>query len=218
MGRNLDPLHYLSRSLELDPCHIEAACLRSKLLIDSGKAELAIEFLKSFLTKSNQHSQPHNFLALAYLNSGQVDAADIAISEALAINPRSMDALYTASQIRKAKGDKFSAYYYLERIMRNGEHSSEILWEMSSLIDDKTERKKKINLLEIALSLNSNDAKIFGELMITYSKLFDESLPPNELSNIQKTLIEHTNNLCFQNLPDNLKLKIYNFSKLKHPM
>ena len=216
MGLNLDPIHYLSRSLELDPSHIEAASLRSKILINSGEAELAIQFLKSFLSKSSEHSKLHNLLALAYLKCGQVDKADSAVCEALAINPRSKDALYTASQIRKAKGDKFSAYHFLERIMRYGECSSETLWEMSMLIDDKTELKKKVNLLEIALSLNCNDNKIFEELMITYCKLHDQTNSSNEVTNLHKTLIEHTNNLCFSNLSDDLKLKIHNLIKDTH--
>ena len=216
MGHNLDPIHYLSRSLELDPFHIEAASLRSKIFIDSGEAELAIQFLKSFLSKSTEHSKLYNLLALAYLNCGQVDKADTAVCEALAINPRSKDALYTAFQIRKAKGDKFSAYHFLERIMRYGECSSEILWEMSKLIDDKTELKKKVNLLEIALSLNCNDEKIFGELMITYCILLDQTQSSNEETNLHKNLIEHTNNLCFLNLSDDLKLKIHNLLKDTH--
>jgi len=216
MGHNLDPIHYLSRSLELDPLHIDAATLRSKILIDTGEAELAIQFLKSFLNKSSEHSKLHSLLAQAYLNCGQLDKANTAICEALAINPRSKDALYTASLIRKAKGDKFSAYHFLERIIRNGESSSEILWEMSMLIDDRTELEKKVNLLEIALSLDCNDTKIFGELMITYCKLLDQNQSSNEVTNFHKTLIEHTNNLCFSNLSDDLKLKIHNLLKVTH--
>ena len=52
--------------------------------------------------------------------------------------------------------------------------------------------------------------------MITYCILLDQTQSSNEVTNLHKNLIEHTNNLCFLNLSDDLKLKIHNLLKDTH--
>ena len=131
--------------------------------------------------------------------------AEDANGNALSKSPRNKGFLETAFRIKEAKGDKFSALHFLERIIRYGTESFEIYWEMSNLLTDPAERIKRINVLEIAHSLNQSNHKIYKTLIGSYCDYF-ESIKYNKshigLFKTFKDRIETTNGF---DLPPPLK-------------
>ena len=116
--------------------------------------------------------------------------AEDANGNALSKSPRDKDFLETAFRIKEAKGDKFSALHFLERIIRYGTDSFEIYWEMSKLLTDPAERIKRINVLEIAHSLSPSNHKIYKTLISSYCDYF-ESIKSNKAhTGLIKTFID----------------------------
>ncbi len=213
MGFSMDPVYYLIKSLELDPHNLEAAHLYAKILIDNGKALKAIEFLKSLLVRVGDQPNLQNILALANLKINKYEEAEVCINLALSACPRSEKFLHTAFLVKKAKGDKISAQHYLERIIRNGNESYEMFWEMAKLMDDKSELKKRINILEITFSLNSKDPKIYEELILSYNKWFTSEPVQTKDEYLKKAFSQHIQNKRFSSLPAELKKKINSVRK-----
>ena len=192
-----DPTYHLVRALELEPAHDKAALLRAKLLIQKNEISATIDFIESYQVQYGTHPELNNQLAIAYLERDDIEKADEVISQALFESPRSVDILKTSFLIKKRKGDKFSALHFLERIIRYDENLSEIYWEMAKLLDSKTDLAKKINILEIAHSLDSENVIFFEELLITYLQRFRE-VPSEDIKNeIKRHLDEHNRKTLF---------------------
>jgi tetratricopeptide (TPR) repeat protein len=205
---SLDPMYHLVKALELEPQNPEITHLQAKLLLDQGKEHSAVALIQSFLTKFGNNPDLHNLLALAYLRTGSIEQAEESINLALSHSPRSKAVLYTAFLIKKAKGDRFSAYHFLERIIRYDDQSFEIYWEMSQLIDHKAEAQKKINLLEICYTLNPKNLNIFKELMTCYCDWFEVNPQKSDLPPSTKTFLDHSNSPLFAKLSSGSQKRI----------
>jgi tetratricopeptide (TPR) repeat protein len=192
-----DPTYHLVRALELEPAHDKAALLRAKLLIQKNEISATIDFIESYLIQYGTHSELNNQLAIAYLERDDIEKADEVISQALCESPRSVDILKTSFLIKKRKGDKFSALHFLERIIRYDENLSETYWEMAKLLDSKTDLAKKINILEITHSLDSENVIFFEELLISYLQRFKEVPSEDIKKEIKKHLYEHSRKPLF---------------------
>ena len=213
MDVSFDPMHHLGKALELDPLNTNAAILHAKLLILRGEECAAISFTEKFLARFGPHPNLYNLHALACLKNSRIAEAEESISNALAELPRSKEILHTAFLIKKAKGEKFSAYHFLERIIRIDDQCFETFWEMAKLLDKNSEISKIINLLEIAYSLNCKNFKIFKELVHCY----DQQTEHLSIDHLDKQIINdlrrHTQNPFFIKLNPELKKNIVN--KLK---
>lgn len=202
---DLDPMKHLAKALQLDPANPQAAYLFAETLIQKKDTLKAIHFLKDFHYSHGLSDTLHNLLAKAYLVEKDFSNAEDANGNALSKSPRNKGFLETAFRIKEAKGDKFSALHFLERIIRYGTESFEIYWEMSNLLTDPAERIKRINVLEIAYSLNQSNHKIYKTLIGSYCDYF-ESIKYNKshigLFKTFKDRIETTNGF---DLPPPLK-------------
>lgn len=198
-------MYHLLKALELDPKNPKAAYLHSKLLLDQGSPNAAVDFINSYLAEFGSHPDLHKLLALAYLQIGMIEKAEESISQALIQLPRSTDILHAAFRIKKAKGDKFSAFHFLERIIRHDDQSVETYWEMAQLLDPQTEAEKRINVLEISYSIDSKNFKIFKELLISYCDWFEGTLPLKEQQSYKKTFFDHTQSTFFLKLPQEVR-------------
>ncbi len=187
-----DPTYHLVRALELEPTHQKAALLRAKLLIQKNEISAAIDFIESYQIQYGTYPELNNQLAIAYLEGDDIEKADEVINQALCESPRSVDILKTSFLIKKRKGDKFSALHFLERIIRYDENLSEIYWEMAKLLDSKTDLAKKINILEITHSLDSENVIFFEELLISYLQRLKEVPSEDIKKEIKRLLDEHS--------------------------
>lgn len=208
MGKCFDPIHHLVKALELEPHHHKAALMHAKLLLHRGEAHTAITFIKNFLDQSTSQPDLQNLLARAYLKTGNMQKAEEAVNQALSELPRSKEVLLTAFKIKKAKGDKFSALHFLERIIRYDDKSFEIFWEMALLLDRNTETKKRINILEISHSLNPQSLEIFEELLVTYKDHLAKASSYEKDPLSIKAVTEHSRNPLFFNLSPKLQKSI----------
>ena len=187
---DLDPMKHLAKALQLDPANQQAAYLFAETLIRKKDTLKAILFLKDFHYNHGLSETLHNLLAKAYLVEKDFSNAEDANGNALSKSPRDKDFLETAFRIKEAKGDKFSALHFLERIIRYGTDSFEIYWEMSKLLTDPAERIKRINVLEIAHSLSPSNHKIYKTLISSYCDYF-ESIKSNKAhTGLIKTFID----------------------------
>ena len=203
-----DPNYHLVRALELEPAHKKAALLRAKLLIQKNEISAAIDFIESYQVKYGTFPELNNELAIAYLEGDDIEKADEVISQALCKSPRSVDILNTSFLIKKRKGDKFSALHFLERIIRYDENNSQFYWEMAKLLDGKTDLPKKINILEIAYSLDLKNVILFEELLISYLERFKEVPSEDIKKEINKLLDEHSKNPLFTLVKLTLKKEV----------
>ena len=203
-----DPTYHLVRALELEPTHQKAALLRAKLLIQKNEISAAIDFIESYQIQYGTYPELNNQLAIAYLERDDIEKADEVISQALCESPRSVDILKTSFLIKKRKGDKFSALHFLERIIRYDENLSETYWEMAKLLDSKTDLAKKINILEITHSLDSENVIFFEELLITYLQKFREVPSGDIKKEIKKHLDEHSRKPLFTLVELTLKKEV----------
>ena len=170
---DLDPMKHLEKALQLDPASPQSAYLFAKTLIQKKDSLKAINFLQDFHKNHGLSDNLYNLLAKAYLVEKDFSNAEDANGNALSKSPRDREFLETAFRIKEAKGDKFSALHFLERIIRYGTESFEIYWEMSNLLTDPAERIKRINVLEIAHSLNQSNVKIYKTLIGSYCDYFE---------------------------------------------
>lgn len=203
MGISLNPGHYLLQARSLEPDNPKFAYLHGEYLIKEKKPTKAIDYIESFLSEFGPDANLQNLLALAYLNLENIEKAEESIGNALSKLPRSKDFLRTAFLIKKAKGDKISAFHFLERIVRMDEQpfqTFDIFWEMAQLLDSKTEIKKKINLLEISLSLNHKNTHVLEELILTYCEIIETGIPKSEKAQFVKDLYRLKNNPMLPNL------------------
>ena len=202
---DLDPMKHLEKALQLDPASPQSAYLFADTLIQNKDSLKAIHFLNDFHKNYGLSENLFNLLAKAYLIEKDFSNAEDANGNALSKSPRNKGFLETAFRIKEAKGDKFSALHFLERIIRYGTESFEIYWEMSNLLTDPAERVKRINVLEIAHSLNQSNHNIYKTLIGSYCDYF-ESIKYNKahigLFKTFKERIETTNGF---NLPPPLK-------------
>ena len=201
----LDPMKHLEMALQLDPASTQSAYLFAKTLIKKNDSLKAIHFLQNFHKNHGLSETLYNLLAKAYLVEKDFSNAEDANGNALSKSPKNKEFLETAFRIKKAKGDKFSALHFLERIIRYGTESFEIYWEMSNLLTDPAERIKKINVLEIAHSLNQSNHKIYKTLIGSYCDYFESIKYSKANTGLFKTFknrIETTNGF---DLPPPLK-------------
>jgi len=186
MALSYDPLNYLRRSLELNPSHQDAAYMYAKYLIQNREFLEAVTYLNHFINNFEENSRLRNLLAQAFLQLEKFDEAQNSVNIALSHTPRSINVLHTAFVIKKAIGDKFSALHFLERIVSLGDPSVEILCEMADLLDCTTELERKINILDIAYSINPKNREIFDQLAVSFLKYFKN----NAFEELNKHMIE----------------------------
>ena len=199
MGEIFDPTYYLDKALQLDPKNKKVAQLHVMLLIEKKDYAAAIEFLKCFQSDhGNQEPEINNLLAIAYLKANDIENAEISINQALSESPRSKTLLHTAFLIKKSRGDKFSAIHFLERIIRSDDNNITAYWELSQLLDREDELVKRINLLEIVYSLDSQNLKFLKELILGYCNIFKLDRNLFKINNYIHSLNGHIQNPNFQ--------------------
>ncbi len=187
MTASLDPLIYLKKALQLDSGHKASACAFAKFLIEQGEWKQAVEFINDFMMETDGFTELYNHLAMAYLGQKMISEAEDSIMKALAKEPRSKDTLFTAFRIKKSKGDKYAALYYIERIIRYDQACSDTFIEMASLLNEPSELHRRINVLEIALALSPTDESLFSRLVLDYCHYFDST----SVANLDRDLVEN---------------------------
>jgi len=208
---SIDPAYYLDRAIDINPDHFSATLLRAEILIDQGCATAAISLVNTYLSKNGDQPELLNFLANHYLTEGQIDAAESYNNKALIKKPRSYESLYTGFLIKKTQGDKFSAIHFLERIMRDDDHSFDVYWQMSQLLDEPEELTKKVTLLEIAFSMNAR-GEIFLQLINGYLDLIASDHSKQNSTTYCVQLSEYISNPQFKDLPKSTQQRAYSLT------
>ncbi len=93
--------HACRRALELDPSRIQARVDLAAVQLTQGDVIAGLETLQEVIERQPAHDGAHTILARARLNQGEIEMSRAAFERALAINPKSPEALAGLARVNR---------------------------------------------------------------------------------------------------------------------
>ena len=124
LGRYAEAQEHLSRTLELEPSHVNAAVGLGIAQARSGKLEDAITTLRTAVSLDEANPWAHkNLAALLMEQGGELDQSRYHFSQAVSAMPGDQQSLYGMSQVLLKQGKTAEAAEYLKQTIAVAEHT-----------------------------------------------------------------------------------------------
>ena len=161
MFKNMDTeaITSFKEALRLKPNFAYASINLAKILIKVGNLKEAESNLLQAETTSEDNSQLHNGIGIAWAEIGNIDRASIHFQRALVLGPDSADTLNNIGLLKIIKKDYEEAKAPIEKALKISPLNSEILNNYGLILSNENKIEEAIYFFSLAVRLQPNYEK-----------------------------------------------------------
>lgn len=154
-------------ALRIDPGNLEASFLLGTLLIQTGRPEEGISYLRSVITAVPDHAKAHNALGVALTQAGDISGAEAAFRASMTLSPDAIDPAHNLARILSTSRPK-EAEALLRQIIERAPDFAAAHSDLGTLLHRSNRRQQAELAFRRAFDLDPSLVEPARNLALTY--------------------------------------------------